>query len=93
VNVNLMPYFVVWSVLAVIVLGMIVWRKMVANHEDETLHVLDAGAASQQLNVAHKLEVIDKWGKILTAIAVVFGLILGAVYMYQSWVAMSKMGV
>jgi hypothetical protein len=45
------------------------------------------------LNVAHKLEVIDKWGKILTAITVIFGLVLGALYLYQSWVAMSKMGV
>ena len=92
-NVNLMPYFVLWVVLAVVVIGMIIWRKTVSSHEDETLHVLDAGAASQQLDVSHKLDVIDKWGKILTAIAVVFGLILGAIYMYQSWVAMSRVGV
>lgn len=92
-NVNLMPYFVLWVALAVVVIVMIVWRKMVTNHEDETLHVMDTGAASQQLNVAHKLEVIDKWGKILTAITVIFGLALGSLYMYQSWVAMSKTGV
>lgn len=92
-NVNLMPYFVVWVVLAVSVLGMIVWRKSISSHEDDSLHVLDGGAVTQQVNVSHKLDVIDKWGKILTAITVVFGLILGAIYMYQSWVAMSKMGV
>ncbi|HWC97032.1 MAG TPA: hypothetical protein VG456_09790 [Candidatus Sulfopaludibacter sp.] len=92
-NVNLMPYFVLWVALAAVVIGMIVWRKTIASHEDESLHVLDAGALSQQTNVSHKLEVIDKWGKILTAIAVAFGLVLGAIYMYQSWVAMSKMGV
>jgi hypothetical protein len=93
VNVNLMPYFMLWVVLAAVVIAMIVWRKTVSSHEDESLHVLDAGAASQQLNVAHKLDVIDKWGKILTAVTVIFGVVLGAVYMYQSWVAMSKMGV
>lgn len=92
-NIKLMPLFVLWVALAAVVIVMIVWRKMVANHDDETLHVLDAGAASQQLTVANKLEVIDKWGKILTAITVVYGLALGAVYMYQSWVSMSKMGV
>jgi ABC-type iron transport system FetAB permease component len=93
VNVNLMPYFVLWVALAAVVIGMIIWRKTVSSHEDETLHVLDAGALNQQVSVGHKLETIDKWGKILTAIAVVFGLILGAIYMYQSWVAMSKIGV
>jgi hypothetical protein len=93
VNVNLMPYFVLWVALAAVVIGMIVWRKTVSSHDDETLHVLDAGALSQQVSVSHKLETIDKWGKILTAIALVYGLILGAIYMYQSWVAMSKIGV
>lgn len=91
-NVNLLPYFVLWLVLAVTVIGMIVWRKTVTSHEDEALH-LDAGAVSQQVSVAHKIEVIDKWGKILTAITVLFGLALGAVYLYQSWVAMSRIGV
>ena len=91
-NVNLMPYFVLWVALAAVVIFLIVWRKTVSSHEDETLH-LDAVAVSQQVNVAHKLDVIDKWGKILTAITVIFGLVLGAVYMYQSWVALSKTGV
>jgi ABC-type iron transport system FetAB permease component len=93
VNVNLMPYFVLWVALGAVVIGMIIWRKTVSSHEDEALHVLDAGALNQQVSVGHKLETIDKWGKILTAIAVLFGLILGAIYMYQSWVAMSKIGV
>jgi hypothetical protein len=88
-----MPYFVLWVALAAVVIGMIIWRKTVSSHEDEALHVLDAGALNQQVSVGHKLETIDKWGKILTAIAVIFGLILGAIYMYQSWVAMSKIGV
>lgn len=92
-NINLIPYFVLWLALAVVVIGMIIWRKNVTNHQDEALHVLDAGAVSQQVSVAHKLEVIDKWGKILTALAVIFGLVLGAIYMYQSWIAMSRMGV
>jgi hypothetical protein len=88
-----MPYFVLWVALGAVVIGMIIWRKTVSSHEDEALHVLDAGALNQQVSVGHKLETIDKWGKILTAIAVIFGLILGAIYMYQSWVAMSKIGV
>ena len=43
---------------------MIVWRKIVARNEDDQLHVLHTGAAvPQQVMVANKLEVIDKWGK------------------------------
>jgi hypothetical protein len=93
VNVNLMPYFIFWLVLAVIVIAMIIWRKTVSSHEDESLHVLDGGAVSHQLNVNQKLDVIDKWGKILTAITVILGLILATIYLYQSWIAMSKLGV
>jgi hypothetical protein len=92
VNINLLPYFVIWAVLAVVVLVLIVMRKSVASAEDDSLHVLHAGAVSQQINVNHKLEVIDKWGKILTAVAVVFGLALAGLYMYQSWIQMSKTG-
>ena len=92
-NINLTPYFVLWIVLAAVVLVMLIWRKAVTSHEDETLHVMDTGAVTQQMNVSHKLDVIDRWGKILTAIAVIFGLVIGALYMYQSWVAMSKIGV
>ncbi len=92
-NVNLMPYFIFWVVLAVIVIGMIIWRKAVSSHEDDSLHVLDGGAVSQQVSVNQKLDMIDKWGKILTAVTIVFGLILAAIYLYQSWIAMSKLGV
>jgi hypothetical protein len=40
----------------------------------------------QQVAIANKLDQIDKWGKILTVIAVVFGLLVGAAYVYQVWV-------
>jgi len=43
--------------------------------------------------VAHKLDQIDKWGKILTVIALVYGVILGAAYAYQAWIQTSQTGV
>lgn len=88
-HVNLVPFIVLWVLLAASVLVLIVWRKMVANQEDDTIHVLQ-GSVAQQVTVAQKLEVIDKWGKILTVITLVFGLILGAVYIYQNFVTMSN---
>jgi len=88
-HVNLVPFIVLWVLLAASVLVLIVWRKMVANQEDDTIHVLQ-GSVAQQVTVAHKLEVIDKWGKILTVVTLVYGLILGGTYIYLNFVAMSN---
>jgi hypothetical protein len=85
-HVNLESFVILWSLLTVAVLALIVWRKGVTWHYDNTLRLLDAGAVSQQATVTHKLDLIDKWGKILTGIAVISGLLIAAAYAYQSWV-------
>jgi hypothetical protein len=85
-NIDLRPFFVLWIVLATVVIALIVKRKMVASHEDDSLHVLQGAPMIQQVAIANKLDQIDKWGKILTVIAVVFGLLVGAAYVYQVWV-------
>jgi hypothetical protein len=83
------PFIVLWAVLALAVIGLIVYRRIVSAGEDDMIHVSDAAGAvaSQQVSVAQKLDQIDKWGKTLTVVVVVYGIILGAVYVYQSWVA------
>lgn len=90
-NLDLRPFFVLWIVLATSVIALIVRRKMLAIHEDDSLHVMQTGPAAQQVDLAHKLDQIDKWGKILTAIAVVFGLLVGAAYVYQVWVQSTQL--
>ena len=89
-NFNFVPLIVVWGILALVVLGLFIWRKNVASNEDDTLHVMSAGVASQQSAIAQKLDMIDKWGKILTVIAVIYGAILGALWVYQSYVTASN---
>jgi predicted membrane protein len=91
-NINLRPFLYPWIVLALAVITLLVRRKAIASHEDDSLHVLDGGGADQPV-VAHKLDQIDKWGKILTVIAVVYGVILGAAYAYQAWIETSQSGV
>ena len=91
-NFSLLPFLYPWVVLALIVIGLLVRRKMIASHEDDALHVLDGGGANQTV-VAHKLDQIDKWGKILTVIALVYGVILGVAYAYQAWIQTSQTGV
>ena len=73
--------------LAASVLVLIVWRKIVARNEDDQLARAATEAVPQQAVVAHKLEVIDKWGKIVTAVTVVFGVLIAALFVYQTWVA------
>ncbi len=87
-HIDLRPLVVLWAVLAVIVTALVVWRFKVARQEDDTIHVLHGGT-SQQSAVAHKLENIDKWGKVLTVVTIAFGVLVGALYFYQVWVQQS----
>jgi len=93
---SLIPFLILWVAMALTVLALFVWRKMVTRDEDDNLHVLDGGAAQKtatQLAVAEKLDLIDKWGKIITVVALVFGVILGGLFVYQSWIQNSHLGV
>lgn len=89
---NMLGFAVAWGVLALVVIGLAVMRKMVASHEDDTLHLSgDASAVvSEQTAVARKLEMIDKWGKVLTIVLVVSGLVLGGLYAYEIFTSSSS---
>jgi len=91
-NINLLPFTVLWMILSAVVVGLLMYRKWIAKDEDERLHVMDCEAAllSRQVAVGHKLESIDRWGKVLTAIALLYGLVVGAAYIYQSSLAASS---
>jgi hypothetical protein len=87
---NFIPFLVLWGLMALSVLSLIIWRRQVAQDEDDSLHVLNAeSAVPRQMAMAHKLEVIDKWGKALTILTVVVGIVIAGVYFYQMWVSTS----
>jgi hypothetical protein len=90
-NTILFPLLVVWVVLALGVLTLFLWRQAVARNEDDSLHVMH-GALTQQTSLSQKLDVIDKWGKILTVITVVLGLLLAAGYVYGQFAGRSSLG-
>jgi hypothetical protein len=83
-NINLLPYAVFWSLLAISVIVLIVYRKSVTAHEDDSIH-LEGNATTDQITLGHRVAVIDRWGKTLTVVTVVFGLALAAIYFYQIW--------
>jgi hypothetical protein len=89
---NLIPYLMIWVVLAVVVIVLAIYRKMLTSNEDDTLHVLDGDAAvvSQQTVLAKKVEMVDRWGKILTIVALIYGIVIAAGYLYFTWIASSE---
>jgi len=89
-NINLLPFTVLWIILTAVVIGLLAYRRWVSKDEDDTLHVMDIAIVSQQTAMAQKLESIDHWGKALTVIALVYGLAVGCGYLYQSWVSASE---
>ncbi len=91
-NINLMPFGATWLALACAILILALYRRRLSGQEDDTLHVSDPQASqiSKQAFAAHRIEVIDRWGKTLTVIGAVYGLLLGAAYFYQYWVNSSQ---
>ena len=84
---NLTFYLATWIPLAVLVGVLAIYRNMMASHEDESIHVLDGDApqVAEQVRLSHKLEVVERWGKILTTIVVIYGLAIGVMYLYYVW--------
>ena len=74
-----------WAILATAVLALALYRRAVASKEDDYIHV-NNDVAAQQVGMAKRLEAIDKWGKILTIVAGVFGLIIILLFLYSGWV-------
>lgn len=88
-NLDFRLLLTLWALLAATVIVLIVWRKAVARHEDDQVHLLNTAAVPEQAAVAHKLEQIDKWGKIVTAVTVAYGVLIAALFIYQTWVQTS----
>jgi hypothetical protein len=79
---------VAWLALACTVLGLGIYRKMMAYSEDDNLHLrpVDGPRIEQQKSLAGRVEFVDRWGKILTVVTLVCGILLAAAFLYQQWV-------
>jgi hypothetical protein len=82
-----------WGALACVVIGLAIYRKMVAAHEDDILHLRqsEANLVNQQVMVARRLDGIDAWGKRLTIVMAVMGVALASYYLYVQWVASNQL--
>ncbi|MFN7925444.1 MAG: hypothetical protein U0Q16_35420 [Bryobacteraceae bacterium] len=90
---NFVPFVATWAALAVVVLALAAYRQFVSYNEDDSVHLADKEGAlvQQQATLAARLGWIDRWGKMLTAFEVVFGLVLASVYLYQVYLTSTRM--
>ncbi|HMD99134.1 MAG TPA: hypothetical protein VKM93_17635 [Terriglobia bacterium] len=89
---NLTVYIWTWAILAVVVLCLALYRFTLAGHEDESLHVsaVEAQQVAQQQVVFGKLNRVEFWGKLLTIVVVLYGLVIAGLYLYHSWLQSSQ---
>jgi hypothetical protein len=89
---NLTVYIWTWAILAVAVLGLALYRFTLAGHEDESLHVsaVEARQVAEQKEVFGKLNRVEFWGKLLTVVVILYGLVIAGAYLYHSWLQSSQ---
>ena len=83
------PYVVFWLILGFATLGLALYRKLISLKEEDYLHLApgEEKLILKQEALAHRLNVVDRWGETLTVVTLVFGLILAGAYMYQEWLS------
>ncbi len=79
------PFAICWGILATAILVLAFYRKSLSDKEDDVLHVGSSSARVDQVALAKKLDKIDHWGKILTVVAIIAGLLLFVLYLYNGW--------
>ncbi len=76
-----------WAVLTAGVVSLAVYRGVLARGECDVLHIRESEMpmVPQQAAFAKRLDRLDYWGKVLTIASVSFGVLLGALFLYQTW--------
>jgi hypothetical protein len=86
-NIDLM----VGMFLILAVISLAVWRMALSKQEDDSVHLVHGmSAVPRQATVVHRLKVIEKWGKLLTVVTVIYVIIIGSMYLYRYWVHASS---
>jgi hypothetical protein len=82
-------FVVLFAVLVVATAALALYRKFVTMREDDLIHIGEGEEKliPQQLDIAHRIAVVDRWGEILTVLTAAYGLVLGAIYLYQRFQA------
>jgi hypothetical protein len=74
-------YVILWAALALVVVGMAIYRNILGIHEP-ALHVARASGTVQEAKEFSREENIERWGQRLTVIVIVYGLVLASAYLF-----------
>ena len=78
--------FTSWTVLLAGYIIVFIYRKQLERNEDDTLHVLaDNRVLSNQQAIAHKMDVLERWSKILGVSVILYGIVVAGMYLYSVW--------
>jgi hypothetical protein len=77
----------IWVVLAAVIGSLALYRKFVSNSEVDILHLGEgeSPAIAEQEILAHRLEAIDRWGKRLTIILIIYGVAIAGGFLFLAW--------
>jgi hypothetical protein len=79
-----------WVALTLVVVALAIYRRTIARPDDHLLHVNNFDSVPQQVSVVERLQVIDRWGKGLTILSAIYGLVILGMYIYAVWEATSR---
>jgi hypothetical protein len=84
---NLGVLFAPWSVLFAAFVAVSLMKWSIGQREDDHLHVLDTDKdlVGVQADVAHKLDVLDRWKRVLLVANVLFAFAIAAWHMYVTF--------
>jgi hypothetical protein len=84
---SMMLEFTILAALVAVVIALALYRYFVGKNQDFHIHVTagEAPEVGKQTVVATKLGAIDRWGKSLTVVALVYFLFLLVLILYKSW--------
>ena len=83
----MLALWIIWFVLTLFVLSLAIARKIAARHETDLLHLSTGAeqAISEQTSLAQKLEKFDHWGKTLTVVDLLLGLLIVSIALFTAW--------
>jgi hypothetical protein len=78
---------VIWVVIGIALASLALYRKYISAAESDILHLRDSESTqiSGQKEFANRLDSLDRWGKILMIVLIVYGLVVGCEYLVVAW--------
>jgi len=79
---------VAWLVLTAVLIALAIYRRILTRGEYDVLHIRESEfpLVPQQAAFARRVDTVDFWGKLLTAVSAGYGFALVAILFYQVWI-------